>query len=69
MYRITRTTFIRKDGSIEYSNDVVEVQNLEEYRTRIKGNNISVNFIFQEIDGNGENSTDSQTATAEDSSE
>ena len=69
MYGITRTTFIRKDGSIEYSNDVVEVQNLEEYRTRIKGNNISVNFIFQEIDGNGENSTDSQTATAEDSSE
>ena len=55
---------------MEHSNEVIEVQDLEECRARLKGSKYArVNFRYSEIDGNGEDSTDSQTAAAEESSE
>ena len=38
MYRITRTIFVCKDGSIEQSNEIVEVNDLEKHRANLKGN-------------------------------
>lgn len=70
MYRITRTIFLCKDGSIEDSNEIKEVHDLEAYRASIKGNKYArINFIYSEIDDNGENRKDTQLASAEKSIE
>lgn len=69
MYRITGTTLVRRDGSIERSNEVVEVKDLEEYRARVKGSKyVNVNFIFSEIDDNEGDCTDSESTPVDESS-
>ena len=66
MFRITKTTFIKRDGSMEHSNEVVDVQDLEEYRARLKGSKYArVNFIYSEIDDNEGDSADSELAPAD----
>ncbi len=66
MYRITRTIFVCKDGSIEQSNEIVEVNDLEKHRANLKGNKYAkINFTYQEINDNGENSKDSDTSTSD----
>ena len=50
MYRITRTLFHCKNGENEVSTEVVEVDDLEEYRERIRQpRHRDVNFIYQVI--------------------
>ena len=70
MFRITKTIFTCKDGSTEYSNNVVDVHDLEEYRAHLKGSKYAkVNFIYSEINDNRENSEDSHPSPAEQSGE
>ncbi len=50
MYRITRTLFHCKNGEKEVSTDVVEVNDLEEYRKSIKEpRHRRINFVYQVI--------------------
>ena len=61
MYKITRTVFEYKDGREEVSDAVVYVENLEEYRQKIKKDiHQNVNFMYSEEESNdtGKNSKD-----------
>ncbi len=50
MYRITRTMFYCKNGKKEVSTEVVEVNDLEEYREHVKEpRHERVNFIYQVV--------------------
>ena len=67
MYRITRTMFILKDGSKEQSHEVKEVLDLEAYRKSIMGDKYArINFVYQEINDNGENRDDEEIEASED---
>ena len=50
MYRITRTLFHYKNGEKKVSTDIVDVDDLEEYRESIKEpRHKRINFIYQVI--------------------
>ena len=67
MYRITRTMLIRKDGCTESSHAVIDVNDLEAYRKTVKGDKyITVNFVYSEIDDNGENRNDAEFEASKD---
>ena len=58
--------YVCKDGSIKNKHKTVDVQDLEEYRARIMGDRyIRINFVYSEINDNGENTEDSQSSPAE----
>ena len=50
-YRIKRTTFICRNGKVEHTDNVVEVDDLERYRSEIKKpDHLRVNFFYEIID-------------------
>lgn len=50
-YRITRTLFHKRDGSKEFSDKVVDVDDLEEYRASIRrSDDERINFVYQTIE-------------------
>ena len=62
--------FVCKDGSIKNKRKTVDVQDLEEYRASIMGDKyVRINFVYSEIDDNGENTEDSQSSPAEEHSD
>lgn len=51
MYRITRTIYNFKNGETKFSDDVLDVESIEEYRESIKKDeHESISFIYQELD-------------------
>ena len=62
MYRITRTLFHCKNGETEHSDKIVDVGDLEKYRTSIKQpRHERINFVYQTIpddEYNGKNQAD-----------
>lgn len=53
MYRIKRTVYILRNGDREYSNEQVDVKDLEEYRRSIRqARHARINFIYQTISDN-----------------
>ena len=62
--------FVCKDGSIKNKRKTVDVQDLEEYRASVMGDKyVRINFVYSEIDDNGENTEDSQSSPAEEHSD
>lgn len=62
--------FVCKDGSIKNKRKTVDVQDLEEYRASIMVDKyVRINFVYSEIDDNGENTEDSQSSPAEEHSD
>lgn len=54
MYRITKTIFLCKNGETVFSDDVVVVEDLNEYRKKIKkSKHVKVNFTYQIINDDG----------------
>lgn len=54
MYRITKTIFLCRNGEKVFSNEPVEVEDIEAYRKSIKkSKHVKVNFIYQIIDSDG----------------
>lgn len=50
IYRITRTLSYKRDGSKEFSDKVVDVDDLEEYRAAIRrSDDERINFVYQTI--------------------
>lgn len=50
IYRITRTLSYKRDGSKEFSDEVVDVDDLEEYRAAIRrSDDERINFVYQTI--------------------
>lgn len=48
MYKIIRTIYHYKDGKREISNEVKEVQDLEEYRKKLmKKEHERINFVYE----------------------
>lgn len=70
MYRITRIIYVCKDGSLEQSNTAIEVPDLEKYRASLMGVKYAkINFVYSEIDDNGENRHDEDASQSEDSNQ
>ena len=50
MFRITRTIYILRDGSREYSDHEVRVKDLEEYRKSLRQPRYArIHFVYQTI--------------------